>query len=156
MPGWTLVERHFEDYALGETDVERSRTIDQADINLFAGLTLDFHPAHVDQTFAEQRYGSRIAHGVLTFALVTGLCVEYNMLAISYGYERLRFPNPVSPGDTVTAVSEVVDLAEHRRAEIGLVTKQYTGTNQHGAVVLSCRHVLAVDRRTTGTGGSAS
>jgi acyl dehydratase len=146
MPGWTLVERRFEDYVLGEIDVDRSRTIDQSDVSQFAGLTLDFHPAHTDEMFASERYGGRIAHGVLTFALVTGLCVEYNMLAISYGYDRLRFPQPVRPGDTVIANSEVVDLAEHRRPEIGLVTKQYTGRNQHGDVVMSCRHILAVDR----------
>lgn len=147
MPGWTLIDRHFEDYVHGETDGPRSRTIDQGDISQFAGLTLDFHPAHTDAEFAARRYDGRIAHGVLTFALVTGLCVEYNMLAISYGYERLRFPAPVRPGDTVYATSEVVDLAEHRRPDIGLVTKQYTGRNQRDEVVMSCRHILAVDRR---------
>jgi acyl dehydratase len=150
VPGWITAERFFEDYALGETDVERSKTIDQSDINHFAGLTLDFHPAHIDENYAKERYGGRIAHGVLTFALVTGLCVEYNLLAISYGYERLRFPNPVRPTDTVTANSEVIALQPHRKPEIGLVTKQYTGRNQHGEVVLSCQHILAVDHREVG------
>jgi acyl dehydratase len=147
MPGWQTVERFFEDYEIGERDVERRRTIDQADINLFAGLTLDFHPAHIDRTFADARYGGRLVHGVLTFALVTGLNVEYNMRAISYGYEKMRFPGPLRAGDTLVARAEVVDLKPHRKPEIGLVTKQYTGLNQDGATVFSCLHILAVDRR---------
>jgi acyl dehydratase len=148
VPGWSTYERFFEEYEVGETDPERSKTIDQADINLFAGLTLDFHPAHTDQTFAEERYGGRLVHGVLTFALVTGLCVEYNLKAISYGYERLRFPKPVYAGDTVRATATVVAVEPHRKNPgIGLVTKEYTGRNQDGAVVMACRHILAVDRR---------
>jgi len=147
MPGWQTVERFFEEYEIGERDVERRRTIDQADINLFAGLTLDFHPAHIDRTFADARYGGRLVHGVLTFALVTGLNVEYNMRAISYGYEKMRFPGPLRAGDTLVARAEVVDLKPHRKPEIGLVTKQYTGLNQDGATVFSCLHILAVDRR---------
>jgi acyl dehydratase len=147
MPGWQTGERFFEDYEIGERDVERRRTIDQADINLFAGLTLDFHPAHIDRTFADARYGGRLVHGVLTFALVTGLNVEYNMRAISYGYEKMRFPGPLRAGDTLVARAEVVDLKPHRKPEIGLVTKQYTGLNQDGATVFSCLHILAVDRR---------
>ncbi len=147
MPGWSLSERYFEDYEAGEADEERRKTIDQADVNTFAGLTMDFHPAHIDRTFADERYGGRLVHGVLTFAVVTGLCVEYNLRAISYGYERLRFPNPVYAGDTIIAGATVVDVAEHRKPDIGLVTKEYTARNQDGAVVMSCRHVLAVDRR---------
>jgi len=132
---------------LGECDVERRRTVDQADVNMFAGLTLDFHPAHVDHTYAEARYGGRLVHGMLTFSLVTGLNVEYNMRAISYGYEKVRFPAPVRSGDTLVARAEVVDLKPHRKPEIGLVTKRYTGLNQNGVVVFSCLHTLAVDRR---------
>jgi acyl dehydratase len=147
MPGWQTIERYFEDYVLGERDVERRRTVDQADVNMFAGLTLDFHPAHVDHTYAEARYGGRLVHGMLTFSLVTGLNVEYNMRAISYGYEKVRFPAPVRSGDTLIAQAEVVDLKPHRKPEIGLVTKRYTGLNQDGVVVFSCLHTLAVDRR---------
>ncbi len=147
MPGWQNIEKYFEDYALHERDIERRRTIDQSDINQFAGLTLDFHPAHVDRVYADERYGGRLAHGMLTFSLVTGLNVEYNMLAISYGYEKVRFPKPVFAGDTVTAQTEVIGLEPHRKPTIGLVTKKYTGVNQRGEVVFSCLHTLAVDRR---------
>lgn len=149
MPGWQTVERYFEDYVVGEQDVERRRTVDQADINQFAGLTLDFHPAHIDETYAAPRYGGRLVHGMLTFSLVTGLNVEYNLRAISYGYDQVRFPGAVHAGDTIIARSEVVELKPHRRGTIGLVVKRYTATNQNGDVVFSCLHTLAVDCRET-------
>jgi acyl dehydratase len=152
MPGWTAIERFFEDYELGEREPERRRTVDQADISQFAGLTLDFHPAHVDRTYADPRYGGRLVHGMLTFSLVTGLNVEYNLRAISYGYDKVRFPNPMRSGDTLIATAEVVELREHRKPEIGLVVKQYTGANQDGLVVFSCQHTLAVDRRAASAG----
>lgn len=147
MPGWTTLDRYFEDYTVGERWESGRKTIDQSDINQFAALTLDFHPAHVDATYAESRYGRRLAHGVLTFAIVTGLTTEYNLRAISYGYERVRFPGAVYAGDTIRATSEVVELREHRNPEIGLVVKQYTGFKQDDTVVFSCQHILAVDRR---------
>lgn len=139
-------DRYFEEYTLGETGAGGTRVIAAADIAQFADLTGDHHPAHTDPGFAQPRFGSVIAHGVLTFGVVVGLTVEYNGRAVAYGYDRIRFPRPVLPGDTVRATSEVVDLAEHRNPRIGLVTKQYTGVNQHGDTVLVCKHVLAVDR----------
>jgi acyl dehydratase len=143
------IERYFEDYEVGERQHGGQRTVDQADINLFAGLTLDFHPAHVSRLYADKRYGGRLAHGVLTFAVVNGLLVEYNLYAVSYGYEKIRFPRPVHAGDTLTATAEVVDLRPHRRDDIGLVVKHYTGLNQDEEIVLVCDHLLAVDRRRT-------
>ncbi len=130
---------------LGETFTSMGRTVDQGDISLFAGLTLDLHPAHISEEFAGPRYGGRIAHGMLTFSLVTGLTVEYNLSAISYGYDRVRFPNPVHAGDTLHATSEVVELGDAKRPELGLVTKQYTGL-VGDTVVFACRHTLAIEK----------
>lgn len=140
-----VVSRTFEQYTLGETFTSLGRTIDTGDISLFAGLTLDLHPAHISEEFAGPRYGGRIAHGMLTFSIVTGLTVEYNVLAISYGYDRVRFPSPVHAGDTIHATSEVVELADARRPQLGLVTKQYTGLVGE-TVVFVCRHSLAIEK----------
>jgi acyl dehydratase len=147
MAGAASVERFFDEYEVGEAFTGMARTIDQSDVNLFAGLTMDLHPAHLDASFAGERYGGRLVHGMLTFSIVTGLTVEYNLRAVSYGYDRVRFPAPVHAGDTVRGRSEVVELREHRRPELGVVVKEYQGRNQHGAVVFACRHLLAVERR---------
>ena len=141
-----LFDRYFDEYAIGQVEPGGTATIGAVDIAQFAELTGDRHPAHTDETFARERFGGLIAHGVLTFGVVVGLTVEYNRRAVAYGYDRIRFPAPVLAGDVVSAVAEVVDLTDHKNPAIGLVTKQYTGTNQDGATVLVCRHILAVDR----------
>jgi len=140
-----VVDRLFDGYEVGERFESLGRTIDQSDINAFAGLTLDLHPAHLDASFAEPRYGGRLAHGMLTFALVTGLTVEYNLRAISYGYDQVRFPASVRAGDTLRATSEVVEKRDAKKPELGLVVKQYQGL-VGDSVVFVCRHTLAVDR----------
>ena len=70
----TLHTKSFEDFTPGESFVSPGRTIEAADINLFAGLTGDFYPLHVDEVVAkETRFGGRIAHGPLTFSIAVGL-----------------------------------------------------------------------------------
>src|SRR3712207_541985 len=138
MPGISTVDRYFDSYSVGERFESMGRTIDQGDITQFAGLTLDYHPAHVDATFAEKAYGGRIAHGMLTFALVTGLTVEYNLAAISYGYDRVRFPAPVAAGQTLVATSEVVGLRDARNPDYGLVVKRYEGMVDGDVLVFVC------------------
>lgn len=152
MAGITPSRRYFGAYQVGERFTSMGRTLDQGDITLFAGLTMDYHPAHVDAVFAEANYGGRIAHGMLTFAVVTGLTVEYNLEAISYGYDRVRFPTPVKAGQTLTATSEVVQLRDAKNPEYGLVVKHYEGATEGGAVAFVCEHTLAV-RRTETVGG---
>jgi len=143
-----LVDRWFDEYTLGQAETGATAAITAEDIVDFARISHDDHPAHVDQAFAEQRFGGVLAHGVLTFAVVVGLTVEHNRRAVAYGYDRIRFPAPVLAGDVIHATAEVVDITDHpRNPTIGLVTKAYTGVNQHGATVLVCRHILAVDRR---------
>ncbi|MDF2444000.1 MAG: hypothetical protein JWR01_2203 [Subtercola sp.] len=143
----SIFAKRFEEYAVGETQDARSRVITGDDITVFADLSGDQHPAHTDEAFATERFGGRLAHGVLTFAVVVGLTVEYNELSVAYGYDRIRFPRPVLAGDTVTASAEVIGVREHRNPAIGLVTKAYTAVNQRGETVLVCEHVLAVQKR---------
>lgn len=146
MAGILIEQRFFDDYVLGERFRSMGRTLDQGDISLFAGITQDFHPAHVDAAFADEAYGGRIAHGMLTFAVVTGLTVEYNLAAISYGYDKVRFPAPVRAGQTVVATSEVIELRDARSPDHGLVAKQYEGRLNDGTVVFVAKHTLAVRR----------
>lgn len=140
-----VVERAFGEYKVGESYTSMGRTVDQGDITLFAGLTLDMHPAHISNEYAEPRFGGRIAHGMLTFSIVTGLLVEYNLKGISYGYDRVRFPDAVHAGDTLTATSEVIELRDAKSPAHGLVVKQYRGTVGQKTVFV-CLHTLAIER----------
>jgi acyl dehydratase len=148
MTGTAKHERWFEDYAIGQVEAGGSAVITASDIADFARLSHDDHPAHTDAEFATERFGGLLAHGVLSFAVVVGLTMEPNPRLVAYGYDRIRFPAPVLAGDTVVATAEVVDVGPHaRNPGIGLVTKAYTGANQHGRTVLVCRHIVAVERR---------
>lgn len=139
--------RYFEDYAIGEREEFPAYTVTSEDIFEFAALSKDDHPAHTDLSFASERFGGQLAHGALTFSLLVGMTVERNEHGVAYGYDRLRFPSPLLAGDALTASSEVVDLREHKRPEIGLVVKRYTGTRGDGAVAVVCEHLIAVTRR---------
>src|SRR5690606_41063706 len=104
---------YFEDYEIGYSRTTAGRTITETDFVVHAGHTGDFFPHHMDAEFMKaSEFGQRIAHGTMTFAIGIGLtATEINPLAFTYGYERLRFPQPVFIGDTIH--SELTLAAVH-------------------------------------------
>lgn len=92
---------------------EFTRTITEADLVLFAGITGDQNPAHMNQTWAEQtRFKGRIAHGMISAGLISGVVgMHLPGPGTIYVSQELRFLAPIHIGDTVTArvtVEEVV------------------------------------------------
>jgi acyl dehydratase len=143
-------ERYFEDYETGEARVTLGRTITEADIVFHAGHTGDFFPHHMDAEWCRgQPFGSRIAHGTMTFAIGIGLtATEINPRAFTYGYERLRFPAPVRAGDTIRSTVTVGRKdADPKRPGFGRVTEIVETRNQRGETVMYCEHILLAERR---------
>ncbi|ATA60353.1 dehydrogenase [Geobacillus stearothermophilus] len=137
-------DRPFEQYALGERHRSRGRTITEADIVRFAGVSGDFYPLHMDQEYAKRTpFGERIAHGMLTLSAATGLwMMEPGVVLAFYGIDSLRFVRPVKIGDTIYVESEVKRLTE-RGEEAGLVTVHQQVVNQRGETVIDAVvHVL--------------
>jgi 3-hydroxybutyryl-CoA dehydratase len=123
----------FEDLTVGAA-AEFAKTITETDVVLFAGITGDLNPAHIDAVAAEQgRFGGRIAHGMLSAGLISAvLGTRLPGPGSIYLSQSLRFVRPVRIGDTVTARVEVLELyASRRRAK--LATRC---TNQGGETVL--------------------
>jgi 3-hydroxybutyryl-CoA dehydratase len=123
--------------------VQFTKTVGEADVCLFAGLTGDFAPLHIDAAYAEQTsLGERIVHGVLILGLMstasTAWCREQRLPTLSYGYDRLRFIKPVRFGDTIT----VTYAREEERPERRQVIARVEATNQHGEVVAAAMHIL--------------
>lgn len=142
--------RYFEDYELGETRKTYGRTITETDFVVHAGHTGDFFPHHMDaEAMKDSAFGQRIAHGTMTFAIGIGLTAsEINPLAFTYGYERLRFPNPVFIGDTIHTEIEITALdPDPKRPEYGRVTERIRVVNQRQETVLACDHVHLAKRR---------
>ena len=122
-----------------------SKTVSEADVYAFAGITGDFAQIHVDQEFARQsRFGERIAHGALLVGFIS--TVMGKMTAhlpppggVSYRYE-VKFVGPVRFGDTITTE---LALAEARAERRELVFRA-RATNQRGETVLEGQTVLKV------------
>ena len=127
------------------TRVEFAKTIGESDIYLFAGITGDFSPNHVNAEYMKTTpYGGIIAHGALLVGLMSTCStrvldhVTSPRPVVSYGYDRVRFVKPVRVGDTVTVTYEIV-AADVARAT---TTGQVMATNQHGQVVAVATHIL--------------
>ncbi len=110
-----------------------SRTITQSDIALYAGITGDFAPHHVNAEYARTtRFGTTIAHGLFTASLVDGALAALFPHGTLPVRRELRFTAPARPGDTITVLAEVVEVDEGGR----VVTLVTTCTNQQGEAVV--------------------
>jgi 3-hydroxybutyryl-CoA dehydratase len=124
-----------------------SKTVGESDVYLFAGITGDFAPNHVNKAFMEKSsYGRLIAHGALLVGFMSAASTiaigaaraSADELPVSLGYDRVRFLAPVFFGDTVTVDYRItaIDL-DRRRA-----TADIQVTNQDGTLVAVATHVL--------------
>jgi 3-hydroxybutyryl-CoA dehydratase len=120
-----------------------SKTVAESDVYLFAGITGDLAPNHVDARYmAGTPYGRRIAHGVLilgyTSTASTRALERAGEHGVSYGYDRVRFCAPVFLGDTINVhySTERIDAADRK------VYSAVRVTNQDGVVCLAATHVL--------------
>ena len=139
-------DRYWEAIEEGETwTVERARTVTEADIINFAGVSGDFHPAVVSKPYAEEKFGGLIAHGHLVATLAESIVADLNPKAFTYGHDSVRFPNPTMVDDTLTVHREVIDTAVHSD-QYGRVDYQYEAENQDGETVCVFEHLTLVDR----------
>lgn len=132
--------RYYQDYTLGETSTTHSRTITEADIVAFAGLSGDFNELHMSEDWARSGpFGRRIAHGALVFSISTGLTVQaggYSDAVIAfYGLDKLRFVKPVFIGDTIRVKKKVIELSP-RDDNRGVIAYETTVVNQDDEPVI--------------------
>lgn len=113
---------------------EMAKTVTETDVVLYAGITGDFNPAHVDAVAAAQtRFGGRVAHGMLTAGFISAvLGMKLPGPGAIYMSQTLRFTAPVRIGDTITARAEVVEIVAAKR-RVRLAT---TCRNQSDEIVL--------------------
>ena len=128
--------------AVGD-EVTFSKTVGESDVYLFAGITGDFSPNHVnEQKMAETRYGRRIAHGALVVGFMsttsTAMIEKLGGTAVSYGYDGVRFVKPVFIGDTLTVRYVISELRPEKQQTVATVEV----TNQDGTVVAVAQHIL--------------
>lgn len=133
---------YFEEFTIGQTITTSARTITESDIVTFAGLSGDYNQIHTDAEFAKTTpFGQRIAHGILTLSVISGLAVQTGFMEgtiIAFReINEWKFSKPVFIGDTVHATLEITETKALRRLGGGSITIKLNVINQHNDVVMS-------------------
>ncbi len=130
----TIENVPFDDIFVGQT-CEHQTTVSEQDILLFAKVSGDNNPVHLDENFAKTTpFGERIAHGMYTAALVSAaMALELPGPGSIYLTQTMKFRQPVKIGDTLTIRIEVT----RKRAGKNFVIFTTLVTNQHGKKVLT-------------------
>lgn len=125
-----------------------SKTVGESDIYLFAGITGDLSPNHVDREFMRKTsYGRRIAHGSLLIGFMstasTMILQKYpaaddDATPVSLGYDRIRFLKPVFINDTITVNYTIEDIDPERHRSLSNIEI----VNQSGELVAVAKHIL--------------
>lgn len=142
--------RYFEEIEVGEEYLSPGRTVTEADIVIFAGLSGDYNVLHTDAEFMKSSiFGERIAHGLLGLAIQSGLLTRgmrpYATLAL-LGV-RWKFKGPIKIGDTIKVRAKVTAKRETGKPDRGIVTLERQVINQKGEVVQEGETDVMVARR---------
>ena len=123
-----------------------TKTVSESDVYLFAGITGDLSPNHVNKAYMEKSsYGKLMAHGALMIGFMSTASTmaiaetrDANETPVSLGYDRIRFLKPVFLGDTISTTYEVVSIDEDARRSVADI-KQH---NQDGELTTVGQHIL--------------
>ena len=143
--------QHFEDIRVGDEYLSPGRTVTEADIVAFAGLSGDYNVLHTDAEFMKSSiFGERIAHGLLGLAIQSGLgtrAMPRPFATIAFLGLRWRFKGPIKIGDTIKVRIKVTDKRETSKPDRGIVVLQRSVVNQWGEVVQEGETDIMVERR---------
>jgi len=127
-----------------------AKTVGEADVVLFAGLTGDFSDTHINEQYMQETssLGTRIAHGALIIGYISTASTisiahiihrdDITEFPVTLGYDGIRFLKPVLLGDTVTVTYTVESIDEEKRRSIADVKV----INQHGVLVAVAKHIM--------------
>jgi acyl dehydratase len=141
----------FDQFEEGQTFICQSRTVTEADVVTFAGVSGDFNPLHTDETFAATTpFGKRIAHGMLVIAIATG---QANQLGIFEGTTKalmeqtIRYVGPVMFGDSIHLELTVAAKKETSKDDRGVLTVDTVVKNQDDKSVIEGQWTLMMARK---------
>jgi 3-hydroxybutyryl-CoA dehydratase len=139
-----MIGKTIDELKVGDS-AQFSKTVTETDIYLYAGITGDFNPAHINEEYASKTFfKSRIAHGMLVAGFISAVIA--NQLpgpGTIYLSQSLEFKAPVRIGDTITARAEVIDIIPEKK-QIRINT---TCVNQDGVEVVGGEAVVSPPRQ---------
>jgi len=140
----------FDQFEIGQVFDTMSRTITEADVVTFAGVSGDFNPLHTDEAYMQTTpFGGRIAHGMLLASVATGLA---NQLGIFEGTSiavleiSVRFVGAVKPGDTVHLKLTCTQKKESSKGNKGTATFSAELFNQRDEKVIDSTWVVLLQK----------
>ena len=143
--------RYLEEFEVGDVYEHRpGRTISEADNTWFTLITMNQHPIHFDAEYAKHsEFGKPIVNSALTLSIIVGMSVsDISQKAIAnLGWTDIQIPNPVFPGDTLFAETEVLSKRESKsRPTQGIVSVETRAHNQSGLRVMDFRRSVLVPK----------
>ncbi len=149
--GYEMRGKYFEDFDVSDVIVTARRTVTEADVTAFAGISGDFNPLHTDEEFMKTTpFGGRIAHGLLSVAIGTGLI---NQLGVFEGTNlallnmNIKFLGAVKFGDTIHLELKTVEKKETSKPEKGIITFDANVKNQKDETVVEMQWILMMKRK---------
>ena len=141
-----MIGRTYDQLEVGDSS-EFSKTISEADVYMYAGISGDMNPAHINEAYAQGTFfKNRIAHGMLTASFISAVIgMQLPGPGTIYMGQTLQFLAPVRIGDTVTARVEVVEKIDDKK-RVRLAT---TCTNQEGTQLISGEAMVSPPRPTS-------
>jgi 3-hydroxybutyryl-CoA dehydratase len=131
--------RYFEDFQAGDMVVTAGRTVTEADIVMFAGLSGDYTQIHTNEVYAQQSmFGKRVAHGILGLSIATGLAAQLGFLegtVLAFRELGWKFSLPIFAGDTIRVEASVASRKAMARLGGGSVVFDVHLVNQEDKVV---------------------
>ena len=144
---------YFEQFEVGMQIVTGSRTVTEADIVNFAGISGDYNQIHTDAAYAsEAPYGQRVAHGLLGVAIASGLAVQTGFMeGTVLAFREItqwKFSRPILIGDTIHALIQVTNTKVMPRLKGGAVSINLNVRNQNNETVQHGQWVILMQSQT--------
>ncbi len=141
-----MIGRTFDELEVGDSS-EFSKTISEADVYMYAGISGDLNPAHINEVYAQGTFfKNRIAHGMLTASFISAVIgMQLPGPGTIYMGQTLEFLAPVRINDTVTAKVEVLEKIDDKK-RVRLAT---TCINQDGTKLISGEALVSPPRPAT-------
>lgn len=144
--------KYLEEFEIGKVYESPARTVTEADVVNFAGVSGDFNPLHMDEEFAKRNiFGKRVAHGALGFIISTGLSNQMGLMegtTIAFMECTLKYTAPLLIGDTVHVTITPREATHTSKPGKGILKLDLQLVNQDGKVVMESFQTLMMKSKT--------
>lgn len=143
--------KFYEELEVGDEFLTPARTITEADVLMYAGLTGDYNPVHTDAEWCKENniYKQRIGHGLMGLAYADGLIFRLGLFdgtglaTLNWNWD---FKGPILIGDTLRAIAKITMKRETKKMERGIINEHVTLMNQRGEVIGEGDHLNMIRR----------